>query len=202
MTRKPYSAAMTKHLFWFPEFKTIAELVGEGRSIAEIRGLNDAENLFRTKTAYRSYTIFHAVAARIEAIPQEFIDLIGGTDISTQKLIAVIAVMAAESLFFDFMNEVYREKLMMGDETMTASDFVRFFRNKQIQDERAAAWTDITLNRLGWAYRNVLLQSGLLKKNKKNEWIIQKPVINRSLADVMLKTKMEIFHFVLTGEKA
>ena len=200
MTRKPYSAAMTKYLFWFPEFKTVTKLLSEGKNMSEIKALNEAENLFSVKTAYRGKTIFNAIAARIEAIPFEFVDLFGKTDVLTQKLIATIAVMAVESLFLDFMYEVYREKILMGDKTMTAGDFVQFFRNKQVQDERIAAWTDMTFNRLGRAYRNVLLQSGLLKTSRKNEWIVEKPVINRLLADLIHEKKMGVFYSILTGE--
>jgi hypothetical protein len=202
MNRKPYSAAMTKYLFWFPEFKIVARLLNEGKTMGEIRVLNEGENLFKARTLYRGKTIFNVIVARIEAIPQEYIRLSEKTDVSTQKLIVVIAVMAAESLFFDFMYEVYREKLITGDKTIAVSDFVQFFRNKQIQDERVASWTDITLNRLGRAYRNVLLQSGLLKNSKKYEWVVEKPVINRLLSEVMHRTKMDTFYSALTGEAA
>jgi hypothetical protein len=193
---------MTKYLFWFPEFKIMARLLNEGRTMEEIRVLNGGENLFKARTPYRGKTIFNAIAARIEAIPQEYIHLSGKTDVATQKLIAVIAVMAAESLFFDFVYEVYREKLIMGDKIIAVSDFVQFFRNKQVQDEKVASWTDITLNRLGRAYRNVLLQSGLLKNSKKYEWLVEKPVINRLLSEMIHKTKMDAFYSALTGEAA
>jgi len=191
---------MTKYMFWFTEFKTVARLLNEGKNMGEIKALNEAENLLNVKTVNRRKTIFNAIAARINAIPKDFIELCGKTDISTQKLIAVIAVMAAESLFYDFMYEVYREKHIMGDKTMTASDFFQFFKNKQVQDEKVATWTDITFNRLGRAYRNVLLQSNLLKNHKKNEWVVEKPIINRQLADVLDKAKMGAFYSALTGE--
>jgi len=174
--------------------------LNEGKNMDEIKILNETENLFNAKTAYRGKTIFNAVAARIGAIPKDFIELFEKADISTQKLIIVIAVMAAESLFFDFMYEVYKEKLTMGDKTMTVSDFVQFFKNKQVQDEKVAGWTDKTFNRLGWAYRNVLLLSNLMKNTGKNEWAVEKPVINRQLADVLHKTKMGVFYSALTGE--
>jgi len=200
MIRKPYSAAMTKYLFWFTEFKTIVRLLNDGKNMVEIKTLNETENLLNVKTAYRKKTVFNAIIARINAIPQDLIKLCGETDISTQKLIAVIAIMAVESLFYDFIYEVYREKLITGDKTMTIGDFTLFFRNKQIQDERIASWTDITFNRLGRAYRNVLLKSSLIKNHKKNEWFIEKPIINKQLAAALYKAKMEIFYYALTGE--
>jgi len=191
---------MTKHLFWFVEFRNVAMLLNKGMKMDEIKIINEAENLFNVKTAYRKKVIFNAIAARINAIPKDFIEFFGNTDIYTQKFIAVIAVMAVESLFFDFMYEVYSEKLKMGDNTVTIGDFTLFFRNKQVINERIAAWTDTTFNRLGRAYRNVLVKSGLLKNLKKNEWSVVKPVINRQLTDVLYRTKMEIFYSALTGE--
>jgi hypothetical protein len=198
--RKPYSAAMTKRLFWFPEFKTVVKLLSEGKTMGEIKALNEAENLFKARTPYRGRTIFNAISARIKALPEEYIQLSEKTDISTQKLIAVLAVMAAESLFFDFVYEVYREKLIMGDTIMRASDFVQFFGNKQVQDQKAASWTDATFNRLGRAYRNVLCQSGLLKSGGKNEWTVERPIIDRHLAKLLHRTRMDPFYAALTGE--
>ncbi|MDR0628643.1 MAG: DUF1819 family protein [Treponema sp.] len=206
MTRKPYSAAAVKHLFWFQEFKTVARLLVKGRTLDDIRAINERENLLKAKTAYRGKTIFSALAARFEAIPPEFLDLFEKTDVLTQKLIAAIATMAADNLFFDFMSEVYREKLLIGEKTLAVSDFVQFFRNKQVQDEKAASWKDITLNRLGRAYRNILLQSGLIElpigkpNSKKTEWLVRKPVVNKQLAGLLQKTNMGAFYSALTGE--
>ena len=200
MIRKPYSSAMTKHLFWFTEFKIIVRLLNEGKNMNEIKKLNEVENLLAVKTMNRRKIILSVIAARINSIPQDFIELCGKTDISTQKLIAVIAIMAVESLFYDFVYEVYREKLITGDKTMTIGDFTLFFRNKQIQDDRLATWTDTTFNRLGRAYRNILIKSNLIKNHKKNEWVVEKPIINRQLADVLDKAKMGAFYSALTGE--
>jgi hypothetical protein len=191
---------MIKHLFWFSEFKTAVRLLNEGKNMEEIKTLSKVENLFYTRTAYRGKTVFSAIAARIEAVPDEFIILCGNIDTESQKLIAVISVMAADSLFFDFMYEAYREKLIVGDRIMTMGDFAQFFRNKQVQSEKAAVWTDMTISRLGSAYRNVLLNSGLLKNLKRNEWSVEKPIINRQLTEVIKKAKMDVFYSALTGE--
>ena len=200
MYRKPYSAAMTKYLFWFSEFRMMVQLLNEGNNMDNIRALGESENLFNARTKYRSLTIFNAISARIKTMPQEILTFFEKTDISTQKVIAVTAIMAAESLFFDFMFEVYREKLVLGENTITMSDFTGFFRNKQSQDEKIAAWTDDTLDRLGRAYRNVLLNSTLIKLVQKNEWSIVKPVINRQLAELMQKSNMSAFYAALSGE--
>jgi hypothetical protein len=200
MNRKPYSASMTKHLFWFSEFKTAVRLLNEGKNMDEIKTLNKTENLFNARTTYRGKTVYNAIAARIKAVPDEFIIICDNIDIESQKLIAVITVMAAESLFFDFMYEVYREKLIVGDRFLTMGDFAQFFRNKQVQSDKVATWTDMTLNRLSRTYRSILLNSGLLKNLKRNEWTLEKPILNRQLIDVIKKAKMDVFYSALTGE--
>ena len=177
----------------------MVRLLNESKNLEEIRLLNEDENLFNAKTRYRSRTIYNAVSSRINAIPHELIIFFGKTDISTQKLIAVTAVMTAESLFFDFMYEVYREKLILGEKTLTPSDFFQFFENKKMQDERIASWTDPTLDRLSRAYRNVLLKSNLIKLIKKKEWAVEKPVINRQFAELMQRSKMSAFYSALSG---
>jgi hypothetical protein len=193
-------------IFATEEFKTVARLLVKGRTLDDIRAIHEKENLLKAKTAYRGKTVFSALAARFKAIPPEFLDLFEKTDVSTQKLIAAIATMAADSLFFDFMSEVYREKLLIGEKTLAASDFVQFFRNKQVQDEKAASWKDITFNRLGRAYRNVLLQSGLIElpggkpNSKKAEWLVRKPIVNKQLAELLQKTNRGAFYSALTGE--
>ncbi|MDR2730011.1 MAG: DUF1819 family protein, partial [Treponema sp.] len=58
----------------------MVRLLNEGRSMSEIEALNRTENLLNTRTAYRGKTIFNAIAARIEAVPKDFIELCGNSD--------------------------------------------------------------------------------------------------------------------------
>ena len=55
--------------------------------------------------------------------------------------------MAYDELFFDFVYEVVREKMIMGNDQLTDSDIRVFFKEKQEQDERVARWTDATFVR-------------------------------------------------------
>lgn len=80
------------------------------------------------------------------------------SDLATQKLFALAGAMAHDTLFFDFVYEVVREKLIIGNNEFLDSDINIFFKNKQLQDEKVAKWTDATLNRLGRTYKTMLLK--------------------------------------------
>ena len=76
------------------------------------------------------------------------------------------AVLAHDSLFFDFVYEVVREKLIIGNDELADSDIRVFFKNKQEQDEKVAKWQYYTLHRLGACYETQLFEAGLLDGNK------------------------------------
>jgi hypothetical protein len=200
MTRNPYSAAMTKRLFWFQEFKAVAALLNQGQSMAEIKAQNAKENLLGARSPYRGRTILNAVAARIASLPPEFLPFVERTDLPAQKLICLIAILCHDSLFFDFMYEVYREKLITGAMVISPADTAEFLRNKQAQNERVALWTDNTFNRVARAYKGILLNAGILNTTKiKTEWIIVKPILNNGLVGLLKKHGMGVFIAVFTG---
>jgi hypothetical protein len=200
MIRNPYSAAMTKYLFWFQEFKVVVGLLNQGQSITEIKAQNAKENLLGARSPYRSQIILNVVATRIASLPPEFLPLVERTDIPTRKLVCLIAILCYDSLFFDFMYEVYREKLITGATVISPADTAEFFKNKRAQDERVALWTDDTFNRIARAYKGILFNAGILNKTKiKTEWIMVKPILSNDLIGLLKKYNMGVFITVFTG---
>jgi hypothetical protein len=198
MARKEYSAGMVKLPFWFSEFKKMISLLNSGMSLSEIKNLNLKENIFSAPTEARAKQIFNTVSTRVKALDSSFYNLFEQCDIASQKLIALIAVMESDTLFFDFMYEVYREKLIIGIDEITDSDISVFFKDKQLQNERIAKWTDYTLKRLGTIYRTVLMESGILERTTGSRRIV-KPVMDRSLELNLKNCGMEMTLRVLTG---
>ena len=166
MKRKAYSAGMVKQSFWFAEFRKVVQLLTAGHTLAEIKAMNLAENIFAAPTQARATQIFNTVSLRTQALAPSFNDVFVSSDVATQKLIALIAVMQSDSLFFDFVYEVYREKLILGLDELTDSDVAVFFRDKQRQSEIVAKWQDYTLHRLGAAYKTQLYEAGMLDGNR------------------------------------
>ena len=198
MKRKEYSAGMVKLSFWFAEFRKVIELLSSGKTLPEIKQMNVQENIFSAPTQARAIQIFNTVSTRVKGLDSSFYAVFAKSDISTQKFIALIAVMQTDSLFFDFVYEVYREKLILGIDELADSDVGIFFKNKQLQSEKVAKWTDYTLKRLGTCYKTMLMEAGLIDQGTGTRKIL-KPILGKDLEECLKINGMETTLRALTG---
>ena len=197
MNRREYSAGAVKFSFWFMEFKTVVKLLSEGMTLDEIKEKNQKENIFGAPTTLRAGQIFSTVSARIKALDASFYSIFMDSDLATQKLLALAGAMAHDTLFFDFVYEVVREKLIIGSNEFSDSDINIFFKNKKLQDEKVAKWTDATLNRLGRTYKTMLFESGMTDKCTPRT--ILKPILDPVMEHWLLDNGMEPIAKALTG---
>ena len=198
MKQKEYSAGMVKLSFWFAEFRKVIELLSSGKTLREIKQMNVQENIFSAPTQARAIQIFNTVSTRVKGLDSSFYAVFAKSDISTQKFIALIAVMRTDSLFFDFVYEVYREKLILGIDELADSDVGIFFKNKQLQSEKVAKWTDYTLKRLGTCYKTMLMEAGLIDQGTGTRKIL-KPILDKDLEECLKINGMETTLRALTG---
>ena len=198
MKRKEYSAGMVKLSFWFAEFRKVLELLSSGKTLPEIKQMNVQGNIFSAPTQARAIQIFNTVSTRVKGLDSSFYAVFAKSDISTQKFIALIAVMQTDSLFFDFVYEVYREKLILGIDELADSDVGIFFKNKQLQSEKVAKWTDYTLKRLGTCYKTMLMEAGLIDQGTGMRKIL-KPILDKALEECLKVKGMETTLRALTG---
>ena len=198
MKRKEYSAGMVKLSFWFAEFRKVIEMLSSGKTLPEIKQMNVQENIFSAPTQARAIQIFNTVSTRVKDLDPSFYAVFAKSDISTQKLIALIAVLQTDSLFFDFVYEVYREKLILGIDELADSDVGIFFKNKQLQSEKVAKWTDYTLKRLGTCYKTMLMEAGLIDQGTGTRKIL-KPILDKTLEECLKANGMETTLRALTG---
>ena len=166
MERKEYSASAVKLSFWFIEFRKVTALLCEGKNADQIKYLALNENLFAAQTSLRANQIYNTVIGRIKAMHNSFIPLFMHSDLATQKLFALIAAMAYDTLFFDFVYEVIREKMILGTYELADSDVRVFFKDKQQQNDKVAGWMDATLVRLGRCYKTMLYEAGVIDNAK------------------------------------
>lgn len=198
MERKEYSAGAVKLSFWFIEFRKVVELLNKGESTDRIKLLALNENLFAAPTTLRAKQIYHTVTGRIKALDKSFIPLFVSSDLATQKLFALIAAMAYDTLFFDFVYEVIREKMILGSNDLADSDVRVFFKDKQQQNEKAAGWTDATLVRLGRSYKTMLYEAGVIDKAKTARKILR-PILDPKLKRWLEQNDMGVYVKALAG---
>ena len=197
MNRREYSAGAVKFSFWFMEFKAVVKLLSEGMTLDEIKEKNQKENIFGAPTTLRAGQIFNTVSARIKTLDTSFYLIFMDSDLATQKLFALAGAMAHDTLFFDFVYEVVREKLIIGSNEFSDSDINIFFKNKQLQDEKVAKWTDATLNRLGRTYKTMLYEAGVTDKGTPRT--ILKPILDPVMEHWLFDNGMEPIAKALTG---
>ena len=198
MKQKEYSAGMVKLSFWFAEFRKVVGLLNQGKTLPEIKQLNLRDNLFAAPTQTRAVQIFNTVSTRVKELDASFLALFEDCDISNQKFIVLLAIMRSDRLFFEFMYEVYREKLLLGMDTLADSDIAIFFKNKQLQSEKVAAWQDYTLKRLGTCYKTMLMEAGLLEHGVGARKIL-KPILDKSVEEYLTANSMDVLLHALTG---
>lgn len=198
MEQKKYSAGAVKLSFWFMEFRKVVGLLVEGKSFDEIKLLNQERNIFGAPTNKRAEQILKTVSARVEKLNPSFYPIFQNSDISTQKLIALIATMANDDLFFDFVYEVIREKMIIGSNEFADSDIRIFFKEKQVQDEKVAGWTDETIARLSRCYKTMLYEAGITDKGRSVRRLY-KPIIPIDLEQWLKDNRMDLMIHALTG---
>ena len=182
-----YSSGLVAESFWFIEFKILIKLRYEGKSWDDIKALCLNENLLGISKEYRAKRIFGYLKNRIEVIEEGYLEIFMHTDLQTQKIINILASAKKNRLFFEFLYEVYREKVKLGALELTASDINIFFKNKQEQDEIMSKWTDVTLRRLRSTYMNFLVDAGLLTISDKQKKITP-PILDITLENFLKDT--------------
>ena len=146
MKRKEYSAGMVKLSFWFAEFRKVIQLLNSGKTLLKIKKMNVEENIFSAPTQARAIQIFNTISTRVKSLDQSFYTLFERSDISNQKVIVLIAIMQSDSLFFDFVYEVYREKLIIGANELSDSDFRIFFKDSHLNEIKELYKQTIQIN--------------------------------------------------------
>ena len=79
------------------------QLLAEGKNFSEIKLLNEQENIYSASTKARAQMIYSTVTARIKMLDPSFYPVFLSSDIATQKMFALVAALAHDTLFFDFV---------------------------------------------------------------------------------------------------
>ena len=198
MERKEYSAGATKYSFWFMEFRNEVKLLSEGKTFEEIRELCKTENIFASVTPERALLTYNTVTARIKALGDSFYPVFMNGDVATQKLFALAAMMVNDTLFFDFVYEVIREKMIIGSNEYTQSDLNIFFKDKQLQCEKMVGWSETTLGKLSRNYKTYLYEAGVTDKAKDVRKIF-KPILEPDMERWLIDNDMKQIVKALSG---
>ena len=168
MNKKVYSSAIKKTPFEYLPSKIIAKMIQNGLLYEEAFDRCVNQNELNVVSDERRKEIFNVCYDRLvnldNTLLKEFID----GSISTSKFILVYAIASNDPLFLEFLLIQYRDTLLGNKKYISISDFDDFFNLMKEKNSVVAKWTDTTLKQLAGGYRNILVESGLGERIKKN----------------------------------
>ena len=194
-----YKSTIKPKPFLYKEMKKAAELINQGFKDFEIKDMSRNDNIFQVNTEARKSEIASIVIQRLKAIDDFLVEKIVNGEIGTSKQIVVYSIMKTDRLFFEFMYEVFREKILMGDSTLQDKDFDIFFSRKKEQSKKVASWTNYTFYKLKQVYIRILFEAGFIKGRKRDR-VIVKPIIEEELVQHLKKIGDEKYLNSLMGE--
>lgn len=195
-----YSAGLVSTSFWFIESKKIAELILEGYSKEEILSTALEDNIFQVESERRVRDITNTAYRRLNSFPKEVLEHFVRVDVNSAKVFVLISILKNDKLFFEFMYEVFREHIILGDLTLKNKDYEIFFDNKAYQSDTVSEWVDETRSRLKRSYNTMLSEAGVLDTST-NERIILLPFIDLKFKDILIEHDLGTYLYAITGEE-
>lgn len=192
----------TKDYLWYGEIRqTVIMILEEHRTLAEIKRLSEEENLYNAVSPSRANEIRTVVARRIQSVNESFLRVFLEQDTQTQKVLSVVMVMLTDRMFFEFMDQVYREKLITKCHYLHDSDMIGFIHSVQNQETNASKWTDAGVRKVRDNYKSILKEAGLISDDGTNRKIIR-PIIKPEVRDFLISEGIGRIVKILAGERA
>lgn len=200
MVRKlEYTATNTGRPFSITEMVIGANLKLQGYSDKEIKEKSMNENIFQARSEHYKNKVAKTVLMRLNAIDEYLIEKLAISDIEKAKQISIYSVMKSDKFFFEFMNEIYKDKILLRDYKINDTDINIFIQRKQEQIPQIANWTESTLKKLKSQYISMLSEANFIIRNK--EYIeITQPIIDKSLKDHLIEIGDEAYLKAMIGE--
>ena len=200
ITDLPYYCR-TKDILWFSETRMVIDLlITEGKSIEDIKELSDRENLFNAASPSRAKEIRQAIARRVSAVNEKFLRSFLQQNSSMQKILCMVMLMLTDRTFYEFMDNIYREKLITGNIVLKDSDLFGFLHEVQTKDVKAAKWTDAGMRKIRTNYKQILKDAGLLTEELNDRMLIR-PILSPTVNVLLKEEGLESFRKIIVGER-
>lgn len=156
-------ATYTGDQFLFYELKEVLKLKREGLDDKAIREKVKSENLFQYTSAASVSRVLPPVIKRANILDKQLINMILEEDSQTGKIINLYAMMKSNRLFFEFMDEVVREKYKYGQLYIEKKDINEFFDRKIEQSEEIANWSESSIKKMKQVTMKSLYECGIVE---------------------------------------
>lgn len=193
-----YKSTIKSRPYLYKETKKASSLINKGLKIDDIKEKSLEDNIFQLESETRKKEIASIITSRLKAVDEYIIDKIENSNIETSKVLVLYTIVKTDRLFFEFINEVYKEKVLLKDLYIRDKDFGVFFQNKREQSEKVASWSEDTLKKLKQVYIRILFESGLIA-NQKGDREIKVPIIESDVKDYLYSIGDKIYINAMLG---
>ena len=194
-----YKSTIKSRPYLYKETKKAAILLNSGLKINELKVKAVEENVFQVESETRMKELASIITTRLKELDAYLTDKIENSNIETSKIIVLYAIIKNDRLFFEFMNEVYKEKLLLRDLFIRDKDFNMFFQSKRQQSEKVDSWTEYTFKKLKQVYIRILFECGLIE-NQRGDRKIKTPILESEVKDYIYKIGGKIYINAILGE--
>lgn len=187
MNKKNYSSAIKKTPFKYPIAKKIAGLMLDGLDRKEIYTKCFNNDYIEIESLDRRREITNVIYERLASLDAFLLSQLYSGDVTTSKFILAYAITKTDTLFYEFMLEEYRDALVGDKNYLSTDDFDMFFENKKQTNLVVSKWGEHTLRCLTKGFRNILVDSGLGVRERRNivvKRMMIHPIVEEHIADI------------------
>ncbi len=195
-----YSTGLTSTSYWYLESKKTSKYMLDGLNREKILELAIKENIYQVESKSQTKKIVNRTYRRLNSLPEIILKDVTNSDMATSKILVLISIMKTDRLFFEFMYEVFRNNIILGDYSLKNRDINIFFQDKKSKSETIDNWAESTIKRLKSDYIRMITDAGLLKvDSNKREIVI--PFLDYKVKQHLLDNDMASYVYAVTGEK-
>jgi len=187
-----YKSTIKSRPYLYKETKKAASLINQGLSVVEIKNKSLEDNIFQLESEARKKEVASIITARLKDLDKYIIEKISEGTIEASKILVLYSIIKTDRLFFEFMNEVYKEKILLRDLVLRDKDFNTFFQSKREQSDKVASWTEYTFKKIKQVYVRTLFECGLIE-NQKGDRKIKTPILESEVKDYLYKIGDKVY---------
>lgn len=193
-----YKSTIKSRPYLYKETKKASSLINRGLSVEEIKEKSLEDNIFQLESEARKKEVASIITARLKNLDEHIIYSIENSNVETSKILVLYAILKTDRLFYEFINEVYKEKILLKDLFIRDKDFGMFFQNKREQSEKVASWSEYTFKKLKQVYIRILFESGLIS-NQKGDREIRVPIIENEIKEYLYSIGDKVYINAVLG---
>jgi len=179
-----YSAGLVKKPTFFRETIEVGALKLQGFSKNELKDMLLEDNVLKITPARRNREISSAVLNRIESLDKNELEVLKNGSLSEKKYMTMVSIMKTERLIRELINEVYVDKLEIGQMIIDDGDLNVFFRRKAEDHEDVAKWKDVTIKKMKQVIKKILKELEVVKANGKVMEMLP-PIVSQNFIDAI-----------------